>query len=311
MLLLAFSGITALAQTATMPEPTTANEQPVCGVTAGPLFHDEHPSVSPNGKVVVFSRQQLRPQKKPTLWMMNLDGTLAHPLTPADFPLGSDYPAWSPTGSVIAFRAGPDMDRGGIWLIDADGTHPRRLTDETRNDDMYPEWSPDGTWMVISRGPITQEPTNHLWQLKLDGALRQLTKGNKYEGKMSVAPDGRRIAFSTDRPDRHMPDTNIWITTLDNAEENARPFTSGGGAAPAWSPDGKWIAFTSNRERGYAVYLRRVTGGPAIRVTAPVSADNSHPAWAPNGRTIVFEQYDAAEHAHIFVVDLSNVVTAP
>jgi Tol biopolymer transport system component len=79
----------------------------------------------------------------------------------------------------------------------------------------------------------------------------------------------------------------------------------------AWSPDGKWIAFTSNRERGYAVYLRRAIGGPAIRVTAPASADKNHPSWTPDGKTIMFEQYDAAEHAHILSVDVSKIVGIP
>jgi Tol biopolymer transport system component len=257
-LLTGLSWVAALPQTKTLSEATLANEQPTHALTSDLHFDDEHPSVAPDGKHIVFSRQQLEPKNKPRLWVMDIDGSEAHPLTPREFALECDYPAWSPAGSVIAFRAGPDTNSGGIWLIGADGKNIRRLTDEKKSDDMYPTWSPDGSWMVISRGPTTQEPT-----------------------------------------------------TVDNSEENARPFTSLGGAALAWSPDGKWIAFTSNRERGYAVYLSRAIGGPAIRVTAPASADKNHPSWTPDGKTIMFEQYDATEHAHILSVDVSKIVGIP
>src|SRR5690242_14775538 len=96
-----------LAQTKVPSETTLASEQPTRALSSDRHFDDERPSVAPDGKHIVFSRQQLEPKSKPRLWIVDIDGSEAHPLTPAEFALECDYPAWSPVESVIAFRAGP------------------------------------------------------------------------------------------------------------------------------------------------------------------------------------------------------------
>ncbi len=276
-------------------------------LTSAPEFDDETPAYSPDGKFVVFSRLPVNPPGKLRLWIIPATGGQARPLTPADFPLHCSEPAWSPDGKLIAFRA-PRMDEnaGGIWLIGADGRELRRLTDEQKFDDLYPAWAPDGSWIVFSRGLITQDPSNDLWQMRLDGWQRQLTRGEKFEGKATVSPDGKRIAFSTDRPDRHEPDTNIWIMSIAEGEASARPFTAGGGAGPSWSPDGHWIAFGSKQEGG--VYIKPAGGGPTIRVVQIPGNDNAHPAWSPDGSSIAFERIDSPNHHHLEVVSVRDLL---
>ncbi len=96
--------------------------------------------------------------------------------------------------------------------------------------------------------------------------------------------------------------------TVDGGEASIAPFTFQGGAAPAWSPDGAWIAFTSNRDGGYAVYLKRAKGGPSIRVTEAIGQDKSHPSWFPDGKSIVFDLAHTPDQANIAVVDVRQVV---
>jgi len=86
---------------------------------------------------------------KPALWLMPLDGGAARQLTPPTFKIGSDYPAWSPDGTAIAFAAEPDENHGEIWLIGSDGTNLRRITDEEKFDDITPTWSRDGKWIEL------------------------------------------------------------------------------------------------------------------------------------------------------------------
>lgn len=174
----------------------------------------------------------------------------------------------------------------------------------------YPAWAPDGSWIVFSRGAITQEPSNDLWQVRLDGWQRQLTRGEKFEGRPTVSPDGKMIAFSTDRPDRHYPDTNIWIMSIVEGEASAKPFTMKGGAAPSWSPDGRWIAFTSSRDGGYGVYVKPADGGPTIRASQPVGKDKAHPAWSPDGSSIVFDSADSPDHGHLEVLSVRGLLRA-
>lgn len=194
--------------------------------------------------VVVFSRRPVSESGNSGLWIIPASGGEARPLTPADFPLQCTRPAWSPDGKLIAFRAArSDENAGGIWIIGADGRGLWRLTDEEKADDVYAAWTPSGNSIVFSRGLITQEPSNDLWEVRLDGWQRQLTRGDKYDGKATVSPDGTSIAFSTDRPDQHYPDTKIWTMSIAEGDLSARPFTNDHGVAPAWSPDGRSIVF--------------------------------------------------------------------
>jgi len=300
----------AAQQTADTAEQTIAMPQPVRLLTLDARYDDEYPAIAPDGKWIVFSRTSIERGATARLWVMSVDGSALRPLSPEDFPLHCTRPAWSPDGTTIAFRAArADENAGGIWLISSDGVNPRRLTDEKKADDLYPAWSPDGTWLVFSRGPITQEATNHLVRVSLDGEEQQLTKGDYYDGRPSVAPDGRHIAFPSDRAGHHYPNTTIWIMSVAGGEATAKQFTAGQGAAPAWSPDGAWIAFTSNRTGAYGVYVKRVGGGPAIRVTEATGQDKAHPVWAPDGHRIVFESIPELGEGRIAVVDVSKIVT--
>lgn len=277
-------------------------------LTAASEYDDETPSYSPDGNFVVFSRRPVHPPGKSRLWIISVSGGPARPLTPVDFPLHCTRPAWSPDGNLIAFRAARmDENAGGIWVIGADGHGLRRLTDEEKFDDLYPVWAPDGSWIAFSRGLITQEPSNDLWQMRLDGWQRQLTRGDKYEGKATVSPDGKTVAFATDRPDRQYPDTNIWIMSIVEGEASARPFTVDGGSAPSWSPNGRWIAFSSKLVGG--VYVKPAEDGRTIRVWESTGMkDDAHPAWSPDGNSIVFESADSPDRHHLEVISVRDLL---
>ena len=155
-------------------ESTVSKSQPVRLLTSDEHYDDGFAAASPDGKKVVFARGPADQSGKSRLWVIALDGGEAHPLSPENFPFNCTRPAWSPDGTTIAFRAGrADEKAGGIWLMSSEGSNLRRLTDEEEFDDIYPVWSPDGKWHVFSRGPITQEYTNDLWQVILDGWQQQ------------------------------------------------------------------------------------------------------------------------------------------
>jgi TolB protein len=280
-------------------------------LTSDTAYDDQYPSYSPDSRFVVFSRRPVNGSGNSRLWIIPASGGEARPLTPAEFPLQSTRPAWSPDGKLIAFRAArADENAGGIWIIGADGSGLRRLTDEEKADDVYPAWAPDGSWIVFSRGLITQEPSNDLWGVRLDGWQKQLTRGQKFDGKATVSPDGTRIAFSTDRPDQHYPDTKIWIMSIGDGDLSAKPLTMDHGAGPAWSPDGRWIAFSSKRDGG--VYIESVEGGTIIGAgqSSGIVVENALPAWSPDGRWIVFQKADSHAHHHLEILSVTGLLEA-
>lgn len=109
--------------------------------------------------------------------------------------------------------------------------------------------------------------------------------------ELALAPDGRQVVFVLVTQDavedqRH---SALWRIALDDAEAMVRPFTSGQhrDRHPAWSPDGQWIAFISDREQGPQVWIIPSQGGEARRVTR-MRHGAAHPQWSPDGTTILF-----------------------
>jgi TolB protein len=134
-----------------------------------------------------------------------------------------EYPAWSPDGSQIAFMA-PEPGAGGtnpdynIFVMDADGSHVRRLTTAT-GEDGWPAWSPDGTQIVFSSGrddcAISNAtdcrttgdigPWEDVWIMSADGTNeRRLT--SEFGQFFAWSPDGSEILLTGDRPYLIRPD---------------------------------------------------------------------------------------------------------
>ena len=110
-------------------------------------------------------------------------------------------------------------------------------------------------------------------------------------GPPALSPDGARVAdpVSSDDTDADETRTEIWLVAADGT--GSRPFTtqSATGGRPAWSPDGRFIAFVAKRvgDQADQLYVAPVDGGEARRITSfPTGA--SAPKWFPDSRLIAF-----------------------
>jgi TolB protein len=133
-------------------------------------------------------------------------------------------------------------DKATIFVSNADGSEERDLLQSTSRD-YNPSWSPDGQWIVFTS---ERDGSAELYRVKPDGtALERLTDNPAYDDQAAFSPDSGRIVFVTTRANGH---ANLWI--LDLRTRKAKALTSGadgGDFRPSWSPDGKWIAFSSDR----------------------------------------------------------------
>jgi Tol biopolymer transport system component len=187
-------------------------------------------------------------------------------------------PAWSPDGERIAFASTRD-GTPHIFVMNADGTGTTRLTDSDQEDE-HPSWSADGKSIVFSReGAIFLVPAT-------GGAAHRVGHGLGNARSPAFSPNGRLIAYDYRRPGFSIRE--IYVMNADGT--GIRQVTRLGevSSLPAWSPDGKTLAFQSNARLGrYEIYAVGLNGTHLRQVTRSES-DVIQPAWTPDGRAIGF-----------------------
>lgn len=195
-------------------------------------------------------------------------------------------PRIAPDGQRAAVSIVTAILRRDLWLLDLARGGRRRITAEA-GDNHSPLWSPDGATLTFasSRAGLQQMYRLQARSLDVSGALA----GGDRRTPGSWSPDGRRLAFHELRPDRLR---DIW-TWRDGSDE-ATPWLATGAneRAPAFSPDGRWIAYVSDTDarEGDQVYIRAAEGtpnGPAVRVTP---SGGTEPAWERSGGALFYRR---------------------
>jgi len=273
---------------------TTLGAAPVrAAPTALLAVQDAYPHASKDGRVV-FQSTRVGGSK---LFVARLDGTELRQLTVGP---GEDAtPKWSPDGTTVAFASVRNGDED-VWIVKADGTGARNVTNHPGSD-SHPSWSPDGRQIVFcsTRGDGANDD---IYVINLDGSgLRRLTdNGMAWDTFPSFSPDGSRILFRRllrQRENEAML-TNSEIMVMNNDGSHVVNLTRDGyfDGWPAWSPDGRRIAFSSNRSDPYQIYVMNADGSAPTRVVESPDTD-VRPQWLPDGKGLIFnrEHHDRIE----------------
>ena len=200
------------------------------------------PMLSPDGTKIVYC--SLRDTIYSQIYVMTSDGTGQKRLT--DVKTGDACgPAWSPDGKKIAYYAFANTQPSRnpeIWIMDADGSNPKKVTDHG----MDPSWSPNGQQIAFASH---RDGVFQIYSMNADGSnLKRLTKHNAEDSNPVWAPDGRSIAYiSATGDDRR----GLFLMGPDGSDPH--------GIAHAkqqdfcflsWSPDGSRIIFSSLNRLG-------------------------------------------------------------
>ena len=217
--------------------------------------------------------------------------------------------------SMIAFISDRDGNHE-IYVINADGSNPTNLTNNSANDGN-PIWSPDGSKIVFLSDP-TGNIDDIVYVMNADGTgVKYLTdqnaslpERNRLEQEYFAAwsPDRSKVAYWFDQFDGNFEiyvmkkdELNSPPTELNNMTKN-----SASDEAPAWSPDGSKIVFSSDRDGNYEVYVMNADGSNPTNLTNN-SADDEDPTWSPDGNKIAFITYrDGKGEVYVMNADGSN-----
>jgi Tol biopolymer transport system component/DNA-binding SARP family transcriptional activator len=289
------------------------------------------------------------------IYVRAVDGGVATRIATLDQPHSF---VWSPDGSRLAFVLGNaafvyapnaigNIAPSSIWIISSTGGRPERVTDAASLN-TSPVWMPDGRSLLFvsnrdgSRdiyrtelgrsGSPAGEPVRlttglqphtisisrdgsvltyasfteyaNIWFLPIpDGApvsaagAQPLTVGHQSIEGMAISPNGRWLAFDSDRGGAQA----IYRMLLSGGEAEPLSADTGDDFMPSWSPDGREIAYYGFRQGRRRLFVMPVNGEPPSRVVA--DSDNQRfPDWAPDGKHLVFHS-DRTGRFELYIVD--------
>ncbi len=186
----------------------------------------------------------------------------------ASTPRGGSVTTRRSSNGRIVFGRWSSAATSDIFSVRPNGSGLKRLTFTGAG--WYPAWSPDGRRIAFTGRD------NAIWIMRADGSRpRQVTHPGTADQAPCWSPNGVWIAF--DRFKAATPPTVIFVVRTDGSDLRRLR----GGLDPAWSPDGRLIAFTGTD----GIWVMRPNGRGARRV---LSGDASQPAWSPNGARLAF-----------------------
>jgi eukaryotic-like serine/threonine-protein kinase len=183
-------------------------------------------------------------------------------------------PMFSPDGRTIAFSRSEVDGSWHIWSMPAEGGTPQRLTDSASGE-VYSRFSHDGSFLTFH----TWSTPRRIGRVPSSGGAAQLLDfGGPSDAFADLSRDGQWLAFTRIDQDAE----RIYIAPA--AGGQARLLTSSPGTTPRWSPDGKLIAFSSNRAASGGILVIEPNGRNERRLTTT----GGWPVWFPDGQQLAF-----------------------
>jgi Ca2+-binding RTX toxin-like protein len=203
---------------------------------------------------------------------------------------GTAHAAFPGKPGLIVYESGGGMGPGDIYSAKPDGSNSRNLTETPGVDESFPNVSADGKLVTFTR-------QSELFVMNIDGSGERAVPNGADADYPHFSPDGKRIAF--------IRDDALWVINVDGSGATALT-PSGGGSAydPAWSPDGRTIAWSA----GSPTKINLINPDGTNRRTVPSTHPESdyYPNFLPDGRRLII-----SSGGDLFELPLSTLVFGP
>jgi Tol biopolymer transport system component len=277
-----------------------------------------------NGRIA-FARTFDEPCGRAAIFTVDPDGTDQRQLTHPSCDIFHGGPDWAPDGRWIAYERQSDSHPWHIVIIRADGTHKQDLTKATCpgplkpyaakkcRRDWGPAWSPNGRRIAFSRFfGSPHHGTAQLMVMRADGThVRRLTDQPApiLEGVPQWSPDGTHLVFFAWNRDRDL-DAIFTVRSDGTHEHRLTRWHMNAAFSPDWSPDGRWILFTTpqmREQRPSNLWMIHPNGNGLHRVThTGLGYFWASSSFSPDGSMIVTARAPAtgdAQDAYVLNVD--------
>jgi TolB protein len=243
------------------------------------------------------------------LFLMNGDGGGLTQLTYT--PLDERQPAISPDGKRVAYSTSD----GALWVMSLE-TKAAEALPLPAGRYGYPAWLSDGSGLVYTSYKFMpgSEDADFMAYTFEGGRERPFLSQTGPQDYPALSPDGGALAYVTSQATvlpgfGNTLTQQLWVASLREGKPQQLSVGSVGETRPAWSPDGKRIAFSSARRGGADIWLVNPDGQELVRLTEAPAAETS-PAWSPDGREIVYVSTDAGA-MRLVVLDVATRASRP
>jgi len=270
--------------TSTIPVNAITFERLVdcCPMSTTIYYGLQDPSLSPDGCLLAYTDATTYPwiyEWWPHIEFSSHCGNPGYNVHPPEHGNGwVQTPEWSPDGRFLAFIANGLGPTVGIYIYDTLSGSYQQLTET--------QWVVSLAW--------TQDGQAIVYQA-LDALYRVAVQGGT---PMPLGVAGFQPTCGPDGAVAYVRSGDLWILAS-NGEERRLTSTRASDGDPAWSPDGKWIAFASDRSGNVDIWITAATGGTAVQITED-PARESQPSWSGNSR-LVFVRFNGVNDEDIWL----------
>ncbi|HWO02136.1 MAG TPA: protein kinase [Blastocatellia bacterium] len=266
---------------------------------------------SPDGKFIAFTYKD--PKEEPTkIFLVSPDTSAKHTLTsPSAENVGDFNPAFSPDGQSVAFvrkSSVESSDKSDIYIVPITGGEPRRLTfDNTSFAGLT--WSTDGREIIFSSSRAGGSLS--LWRVPASGgAAERIALDGLNFFFPNISRHGNRLTYVQPSPE----DANIYRIEISDTTVSKNPPTkliasTRTDSGPQFSPDGRRIAFHSDRSGQLEIWMCDSDGTNLVRVTS-LNKSAGAPRWSPDGQQIAFDFYEEGK-GDIYAISVEGGLPRP